>query len=316
MQRSEIGEDRARRRSERVEYTCAMANFIGHRLSSSLQSQRVGVCFGLFLLTSSVGQGQRVSHQVAAAEYDLGMENFREGRLKEARGFLEKATALSPDRADAWKALGLTLLRLNDYAAAVVPLRNACRREPDGDDACYLEGRALFVLSRYDEASKPLEKALGTARDEDRAKIERAMALNLDQLGKAPEAESHFRNAIGAYRATAETREDPRADYGAFLVRQGRAGEALEPLTAVLAAQPNSVAANTEKGRALLDLDRPGEAVEYFQKVIAADPTAWKVRMLLGKTYLRLGRSEEGERELRVGREGWGKANQGSSRVQ
>jgi hypothetical protein len=38
--------------------------------------------------------------------------------------------------------------------------------------------------------------------------------------------------------------------------------------------------------------------------------------MLLGKTYLRLGHAEEGERELRIGREGWASRNQGSSKVQ
>jgi hypothetical protein len=36
--------------------------------------------------------------------------------------------------------------------------------------------------------------------------------------------------------------------------------------------------------------------------------------MMLGKTYLRLGRTEEGERELKVGRAGWAKQNYGSSK--
>lgn len=38
--------------------------------------------------------------------------------------------------------------------------------------------------------------------------------------------------------------------------------------------------------------------------------------MLLGKAYLRLGRPDEGELELRIGREGWARDNQGSSRIQ
>jgi Flp pilus assembly protein TadD len=132
------------------------------------------------------------------------------------------------------------------------------------------------------------------------------------------EAERHFLEAIRSYRPDAGAPEDPRVDYGAFLVRQGRAEEALEPLKLALSAQPisarfGSLAANRDLGRALLDLDRPSAALPYLEKAVVADPAAWNIRMLLGKTYLRLGRMEDGERELRAGREGWAKADHGSS---
>ncbi len=127
-------------------------------------------------------------------------------------------------------------------------------------------------------------------------------------MGDGAEAERHFHAAIHAYSAgdgSVHSREDPRLDYGAFLVRQGRAAEALAPLEQALAAFPLSPQVNAELGRALLDLDRPQDALPRLQKAVEIDPKAWTVRMLLGKAYLRLGRSEEGERELRIGREGW-----------
>ena len=36
---------------------------------------------------------------------------------------------------------------------------------------------------------------------------------------------------------------------------------------------------------------------------------------MLGKAYLMLGRTEEGQRELSLGREGWAKQDYGSSKV-
>ena len=239
--------------------------------------------------------------------YDRGMACLREGRFQEARPLFEAATRLTPDSADSWKALGLTLLRLNDYGAAAEPLRHACELGPAGEDSCYLEGRVLFVLSRYDESIAPLEKALRNSGQEDRAKIERALALACDKLGNSTEAERWFIAAIDHYRDAKS--EDPRLDYGAFLVRQGRAGEAIKPLALALGANPNSFAGNVENGRALLDMDRPADALPFLERAAAINASSSNAQMLLGKTLLRMGRTEEGERILREGRKRWDAAN-------
>jgi Flp pilus assembly protein TadD len=247
----------------------------------------------------------RQSPEDSRANYNLGIAYFRQTRLKDARPFLDKATALSPREPETWMALSLVLLGLNDFTGAAGPLQHACDLAPASGNACYLQGRNLFLLGRYDEAVKPLEKAMRSGAAEDQAKIERAAALNFDKLGNAADAERHFHAAIRLYRPQERAREDPRLDYGAFLVRQGRAAEAIDPLQQSLKAFPLSPQASAELGRALLDLDRPQDALPRLQKAVEIDSGAWAVRMLLGKTYLRLGRSEEGERELRRAREGW-----------
>jgi Flp pilus assembly protein TadD len=273
------------------------------------------ICVVLLLALGRLTAAQQGPGDDSRANYNLGIAYFRQGRLKEARPFLEKATTLSPRAQDAWMALSLVLLGLNDYAGAAAPLQHACDLA-SGNDACYLEGRTLFLLARYDEAVKPLEKAVRNAPLEDQPKIHRAAALNFDKLGNSAEAERYFRSAIGVYQPREGSSEDPRLDYGAFLVRQGRAAEALELIEQTLKTSPLSARANAELGRALLDLDRAQDALPRLQKAVELDPNAWTVRMLLGKAYLRLGRTEEGERELRLGREGWARDNHGSSKVQ
>ena len=272
-------------------------------------------CFVL-LCAAILCLGQEHRPADAVANYTRGVACFREGRLEEARDALAKTVLSAPDWADAWKALGLDLLRMTAYSAALDPLHRACALAPAEDDACYLEGRTLFLLARYDEAAAPLEKARRNAAAEDQARAERSVALNFDKLGNANEAERHFLASLRLYLPDASGHEDPRLDYGVFLLRQGRAGEAIEPLKQALHANPGSLTASVELGRAMLDLELPEKALPYLEKAVAMDPKAWSVRMLLGKTYLRLGRSAEGERELRIAGDDGAKANYGSSKVQ
>jgi len=248
------------------------------------------------------------------ANYYLGMTYFRAGRKEDARPFLERATRLSPSKPSAWKALGLVLLGANDYQGASASLGKACTLDSNDEDNCYLLGRSLYVLGKFDEAAKPFETALHAVPPANRATAYRAAALNLVELGMPQEAERHFREAIRLYRATG-TQPDPRVDCGAFLIRQGRAQDALEMLRQSITASPGAARAHGELGRALLELGRPAEALPSLKRAVDLDPEAWAVRLMLGNAYLRLGRTEEGERELRLGREGWAKQDYGSSKV-
>ena len=250
------------------------------------------------------------------ANYYLGMTYFRDGRPREALPFLERATRLSPSKSSAWKALGLVLLGTNDYRSASVALSRACGLDPNDEDNCYLQGRSLFVLGQYHEAVQPFEKAMQAATPANRAAVHRATALNFAELGLNQDAELHFRDAIRLYRpSTGATQPDPRLDYGSFLIRQGRTQDGLVMLQQSAIAAPGSARAHAELGRALLELDRPAEALPQLKSAVDLDPTGWAARLLLGKAYLRLGRTEEGERELRLGREGWTKQDYGSSKV-
>jgi Flp pilus assembly protein TadD len=252
----------------------------------------------------------------ADANYYLGMTYFREGRPRDAMPFLERATRLSPSKPTAWKALGLVLLGANDYRGASVPLGKACALDPKDEDNCYLQGRSLFVLGLYDEAAQPFDKALRAAPQAKQAAVHRAAALNLVELGRTQEAEQHFRDAVRLYRVgPGAPQPDPRLDYGAFLIRQGRTQNALELLQQSVTASPGSPRAHAELGRALLELDRPAEAVTELKSAVDLDPNGWAVRMMLGRAYLMLGRAEDGQRELSLGREGWAKQDYGSSNV-
>jgi tetratricopeptide (TPR) repeat protein len=250
----------------------------------------------------------------AAANYYLALARFRQGRPRESLPYLERATRLDAAKPAPWKLSGLVFLGANDFQRASVALERACALEPHSEDSCYLYARALYLLGRYEEAVKPFEQALRTAPASSQAAVHRATALDLEELGSFPKAEQHFRDAVRLYRPTGRADADPRVDYGAFLVRQGRALESLDLLRAAAAAAPLSSRALAELGRALLELDRPEESLGPLSKAVELDPKGWSARMLLGRAYLRLGRTEEGQREMRLGRDGLARQDYGSTR--
>lgn len=214
-----------------------------------------------------------------------------------------------------WKAQGMATAARGDLQGAVEPLGKACALAPRDEDACYFFARNLYALGRYDLARDPFEKALKAAPRSMRSRVHRAVALNFEALGLAADAERHFLQAIRLNRGGGRPSEDPRIDYGAFLFRQGRTEESIEPLERAARDLPSCARAHTELGRALLQLDKPEAAARPLERALELEPANWDARLLLGAAFLRLGRTREGEEQMRIGREGWARQTYGSSTV-
>jgi tetratricopeptide (TPR) repeat protein len=210
--------------------------------------------------------------------------------------------------------LGVKLAADGKLEPALDAFAKACKAAPKDEDACYYMARTLFALGRFQEASDPFEKARRAASKQELARANRAAALNFVALGRFEEAERCFREALQFHGGPAPPGPDPRIDYGAFLFRQGRMEEALPLLQAAVKTNPASAAAHLELGRILLHLSRPAAAAGSLERAVELDPRSSAAHLLLGRAYLELGRTEEGERQLRLGQEGW-RQDYGSSKV-
>jgi Flp pilus assembly protein TadD len=227
------------------------------------------------------------------------------------------ALAAQPAReASEWMTRGRGAIAARDTEKAVAAFGKACSLAPRDPDACYYFGRALQALDRFEEARQPLEQALANSRGvgPDQARIHRVIALNFVGLVQPDKAETHFLEAIRFHSGDAGVSEDPRVDYGAFLVRQARAGDALPILEQAVRAKPDSPRAQAEMGRAQLETGKREAAAGSLERAVALDPSAWAVRLLLGRAYQQLGRLAEAERELTLARKGWASQQSGSVR--
>jgi tetratricopeptide (TPR) repeat protein len=241
----------------------------------------------------------------ADANFYLGLTHLRAGHASAALPPLERAVSLAPGNAKAWKTLGVAATSGGDPERAGQALGKACELAPKDEEACYYFARSLYSLGRYESAREPFEKALRAASKQILPRVHRGAALNFSALGIPAEAERHFVTAIALHDQADRGGEDPRIDFGAFLFRQGRTEEALGPLEKAAQDAPSSSRANTEWGRVLLHLDRVEAAAACLEKAVAAEPNNGNAHLLLGSAYLRLGRTSEGEKEMRLGREGW-----------
>jgi len=278
--------------------------------NSSLQAQNLAD--GISALEAGrLDEAERILSEIVRQQPDstdgafyLGLALFRAGRSAAARPLLERAVSLSPANARAWKTLGLLKTSDGDLDGALPALGKACELAENDEEACYFLARNLHVLGRYESARAAFEKAERAAPKPMLAKVHRAIALNFVALFLPAEAERHFVKAI-QLAGPAGNGEDPRVDYGAFLFRQGRTEEALRPLEQAARDAPTSARANMEWGRVLLHLNKLNEAATCLEKAVALEPGNSNAHLLLGQAYLRLGKTSQGEREMRLGQEGW-----------
>ena len=83
----------------------------------------------------------------------------RTDRIKEAKGYVEKALKLSPDDPFILDSMGWVYFRMGDYKEGLDYLQKACAQRPDPEIAAHL-GEVLWVKGRQDDAEKVWREAL------------------------------------------------------------------------------------------------------------------------------------------------------------
>jgi Flp pilus assembly protein TadD len=240
--------------------------------------------------------------QTAADFHRHGLEHFQAGRLEAAAQAFAEAAGRDPRRADSWRLLGACHAARGNFELADAPFRKACELDPKAADNCYYLGRNSYALNRFEQALAAFDQAMKAAGRAWRAHLGAGLAL--EALGRNAEAEKRLRQAVRMLGGDPPGAADPRVDLGAFLLRAGRAAEAL-PFLETAVKQPAALArAWFELGSALSELDRGREAAEMLRRAVQLEPDNWPAHLLLGKVCFRLGLAEEAKRHSETGRRG------------
>jgi Tfp pilus assembly protein PilF len=251
---------------------------------------------GLLWAAAAVAAAQLTTAELL---FRQGVDLFEKGRAGEAAPLLEGAVAAEPGRALYWKALGVVYAAQADYALAQPAFQKACQLDEKLADACYYLGRNYYLQNQFQPALEAFEKALKAPGILWKAHLGTAQAL--EALERPIEAEQQFRKALSLERGESRQHEDPRVHLGLFLLRQGRAQEALAPLGSAVQRAPDSPKARFELGRALYQTGQLERAAEHLRAAVEVDSTNAPAHLLLGKVYARLGREAEGEKHTRLG---------------
>ncbi|MBI5280463.1 MAG: tetratricopeptide repeat protein [Candidatus Solibacter usitatus] len=217
----------------------------------------------------------------AREAYQRGSSLIGQGRAAEALPHFQRAAGLDPANAQYWKAVGVAFASMELLHDSIEPFSKACKLAPGLEDACYYLGRNLYATDRYREALTPLATALRV--DPVKGRAETAMAQCREALGEERAAEAGFRAAL-ARRDAAQ--QQASIGYGRFLIRQGRAPEAVRLLEA--AQQPESAESRYVLGLAYSQSGRIREAVAALERAVALQPGHEAAGLLLAKLTVRL----------------------------
>jgi tetratricopeptide (TPR) repeat protein len=281
----------------------------------------------LALLPGLWSLAQSAAPPVKGASRELGLADYRSGKLIDAeRAF---ATAMDQDPADleSVQMRGLTLYRLGQPAAAIPYLERVRQWMPDANaDANHVLGLCYLNSRRYDEARGAFAAQYGVSPDSAAAYLLNGSMLldaNLPELA-AREAQkaleispklplAHFMlGEVYLYKSDTahalDEFEQERAINPAYpavydrlgdvYTRTGQYQQAQQALTRAISLDVSSTGPFIQMGKVFLRLNDPKSAAIYLQHAAKMDPGNYITHTLLGQAYRAMGKTDDAKREL------------------
>lgn len=193
----------------------------------------------------------------------------------------QQATAIEPERTEAYVLLGDVLLELEAYDEAARAFDVALEQEEEMVDAHRGYARALLGINRPDGAIPHFRRVLEL--DPKDARAQNGLAVALDMEGRHEAAQALYREALAQTPDSLQLRNN----YGLSLALSGRHDEAIEVLEAVVLepgararnrqnlALAYGLAGDLEAAQQISQLDLDEDAVQnnvrYFATLAAID---------------------------------------------
>lgn len=186
---------------------------------------------------------------------------------------------------------GLRSMNVSDFSSMLQFMQQAANIEPNAADLQYYVGEAYRMIGEYEKALEAYEKALSNDRNFAPAYLGRARVRL--QIEPTAEIEEELKQAILLDPALGGA----RLEYANYLIRSGRAEEALEELDRVEKLLPYSPLLYLYRSQAYLELGRYPLALEAALQANKMDITLLPAYRILGEAYLE---NEEADQAIKV----------------
>ena len=223
------------------------------------------------------------------ARLNILLENYKNGRYKEAEKLAVSITKDFPEYSFGWKVLGAVLGVLDRKSEGINAMQKAVALSPQDPEAHSNMGVTLKELGRLDEAEASYNQAI--ALKPDYAEAYSNLGVTLQELGRLDEAEASYNQAI----ALKPDYADAHYNLGLTLQQIGRLDEAEACYNQAIVLKPNFAQAFTNLGITLQELGRLDEAETSYNQAIVLMPNFAKTYCNLGVALKELGRLDEAE---------------------
>jgi len=200
---------------------------------------------------------------------------------------------LLPHSAEAWGQLGDALVRQQKFAEAAEAFAEAFRRDPDSFWALQNLAQTHAKLGRRDLAMEEFHRAIEMKPRFGPAWL--GLGLLLEEAGRKPEAEEHFRKALThrVYRAADLT------TLARFCHGRGWFSEALTNYLDAIKLNPIDAQLHVGAGQCLSALGRHTEVRRHYAEAVRLAPGSAETCYLFGVEYGRLGMAGEAAEQFR-----------------
>jgi tetratricopeptide (TPR) repeat protein len=217
----------------------------------------------------------------ALQHYQAGIAADQQKKFEVAVTEFRQVTEMEPKFADGFIRLGLACIEKQDYSAALAPLKEAVRLDPESLPAHRFLGYALLAQGYAGEAIPHLEKAHETA----------ALGIAQTQAGHLPEAVANLQAAL------AQRPDDPD-----LLYYLGRAAGLLskQSVDTLLTIAPDSARAHQAMAENYFVLRQMPQAEKDYLAALQLRPNMPEVHLELGQVYAATAQWAKAEQQFRA----------------
>jgi tetratricopeptide (TPR) repeat protein len=234
----------------------------------------------------------------ARAYYDLGYVLFRTHQIGASIEALAKSLELDINNAEAHKILGLDFTIIGKYDEAQIEMEQAVRLKPDSAEIHYFLGRTHYTTNAFPLAKREFEEA--TRLDPSYMKAYNNLALTMEAMGDDNAALANYEKAFLLNEQQGLKSEWPYVNVCALYNRQNKPEQALPYCQKATELNPQSDQAYFETARAHMSQQDWEQAAKALQNAIKINPHFARFHYVLGTVYRKLGKSEDGEKEMQV----------------
>jgi tetratricopeptide (TPR) repeat protein len=231
--------------------------------------------------------------QAPVAPLQEALKLFNAGHYQESFALAAAYIRSNPDSAAGHKIVGMDQFMLGNAGDAIVELMCATRLDPNDSDAFYYLGRLYFSTDNARDALTALERALALNPSSVRARNH--LGQTYEALGRIPEAEKAYRQAIETEQKQARKSEWPYYNLGVLYLNDGRAEQASVYLRQALDRNSAFTEAKVKLAIAFSQTRQTEAALALLRDAIQFDPRNAQAHYRLAMLLLKSGKPKEAQ---------------------